>query len=212
MNNIKNVGFMAFVISWLFYAQSTVAQTFVAGKDYLVVDNAIVTQDPNKIEVREFFWYGCPHCYQLDSYLETWLEKLPSDVDFIRTPAVMAKNWRAHAQAFYVAKLLGQIETIHLPLMQALHRDKKDVFSRSALQQFFAQYGIDPEQLDGVYDSHTVRREMLRARRLASQLKISAVPAMVINGKYFTDAKLANGFDRMLQVIDYLVNKERDVR
>jgi len=100
--------------------------------------------------VREFFWYGCPHCYKLEPYLETWLKTKPEDVDFVRIPGVMNRSWELHGKAFYVAKSLGVLEESHSNLFNAIHRDKRKLTNQKQLAGFYKDYGVDKKTFNAL--------------------------------------------------------------
>ena len=120
---------------------STMAANFVAGKDYSVVANPGKVDVPGKIEVREFFWYGCGHCFTLEPYMQTWLRQLPKDVNFVRTPAAMNPVWEMNARGYYVSEALGVRKKTHLPLFHAIHDKGQQIFDQQSQAKFFVKYG-----------------------------------------------------------------------
>jgi len=186
------------------------AEDFVEGKDYSLVKGQV--DDPSKIEVREFFWYGCPHCYKLESVIEPWAAKLPSDVAFTRTPGTMVNHWLPQARAFFVAQNLGIGSKIHTPLFEAMHKDHKAMMSDAAMQDFVVAQGGDRKQVMDMWNSFLVNTSIHKADQMARNYQLEGVPAVVVNGKYLTDGTRAGNFDRMLQVVDFLIAKERAER
>ena len=110
---------------------SAMAADFVAGKDYTVLANPVQVEVPGKIEVREFFWYGCPHCFKLEPHMQTWLKKMPKDVRFVRTPAAMNQVWEQGARAYYVSEALGVRQKTHLMLFHAIHEGQKPILEKA---------------------------------------------------------------------------------
>jgi len=162
-----------------------------------------------KIEVAEFFWYGCPHCYSLEPHINQWAENKPDDVEFQRMPAVLNKTWIPHARAYYTAEKLGILEQIHRPLFDALHRDRKRVFSDDELRDFFLEHGVDAATFDRVYGSSEVDTRVKQALILGQRYRLTGVPTIIVNGKYMTSGTLARSFDNMMEVINALVERER---
>lgn len=109
---------------------SAMAADFVAGKDYTVIANPGKVEVPGKIEVREFFWYGCPHCFKLEPHMQTWLKQIPSDVRFVRTPAAMNKVWEQGARTYYTSEALGVRKRTHLPLFHAIQVNGQQILTR----------------------------------------------------------------------------------
>ncbi|MEX2523767.1 MAG: thiol:disulfide interchange protein DsbA/DsbL [Gammaproteobacteria bacterium] len=167
------------------------------------------TQTDDKIEVVEIFWYGCPHCYDFEPHIERWHENAPDDVAFRRMPAVLNQSWIPHARAYYTAAKLGVLEQIHKPLFDALHRERKRIFSESDLRDFFVSRGVDGGDFTRVYNSNEVETKIKQAYFMARNYKLTGVPSVVVNGKYMTSASMTGTYEKLIQVIDHLVEKER---
>lgn len=184
---------------------TTMAADFVAGKDYTVIANPGKVAVPGKIEVREFFWYGCPHCYKLEPYMQTWLKQLPKDVNFLRTPAAMNKVWEQGARAYYVSEALGVRQKTHLPLFHAIHAQNQQIFDQASLAKFYVNYGVPEQKFNSMFNSFPITAKIAESNKLAQQYQLTGVPAVVVNGKY-----VVQGEDgKVVQVVNYLVQKER---
>jgi thiol:disulfide interchange protein DsbA len=164
---------------------------------------------PGKIEVLEFFWYGCPHCYAMEPHVEKWLQTMPADVEFIRVPGVLNKLWMAHARAYYTAQKLGVLEKIHRPLFDALHKDHRKIFSEDELRDFFVEKGVKAEDFTRTYNSNDVEIRVKQAYVVAQNYRLTGVPAFVVNGKYATSGQLAGTYENLITTINSLVEKER---
>ena len=187
------------------FSGTAMAANFVAGKDYTVVANPGKVQVPGKIEVREFFWYGCPHCFKLEPHMQAWLKQIPKDVNFIRTPASMNPLWEQGARGYYVMEALGVRKNIHLPLFHAIHKEGKQIFSQAEQANYLALYGIPQEKFNSLFNSFAITGKVAQGNRLAQQYQLSGVPAVVVNGKY-----VVTGEDgKVTQVVNYLIQKER---
>ena len=187
------------------FSMQTMAAEFVAGKDYTVVANPVKVEVPGKIEVREFFWYGCPHCFTLEPHMQAWLKELPKDVRFVRTPASMNPVWEQGARGYYVMEALGVRKNIHLPLFHAIHKEGKQIFSQAEQANYLALYGIPQEKFNSLFNSFAITGKVAQGNRLAQQYQLSGVPAVVVNGKY-----VVTGVDgKVTQVVNYLIQKER---
>lgn len=185
------------------------AATFKEGTDYDLLPQPGKVEVPGKLEVREFFWYGCPHCFELEPILAQWRKTLPADVNFVHTPAPMNKNWVPHAHAYYVAESMGKLDEISAKLFHALHVKRDKLFSQEELAGFFTQFGITEEEFNKRYNSFAVRVKVKQAEALTKNYRLRGVPALVVNGKYLVKAKAGQTSQSMLQVVQFLLDKER---
>jgi protein dithiol oxidoreductase (disulfide-forming) len=167
------------------------------------------TQTDNKIEVLEVFWYGCPHCYDFEPHVEKWLENLPEDVEFRRMPGIFNKNWIPHAKAYFTAEKLGVLDKIHNPLFNALHKERKRIYSEDELKDFFIAKGIDGDEFTKVFNSSEIETKFKQAFVMGQRYKITGVPAVIVNGKYMTSGSMAGSYENLLKTIDDLIAKER---
>jgi len=164
----------------------------------------------DRIEVIEFFWYGCPHCYSFEESLNAWAAALPEDVHFRRVPAVLSKNWLAHARAYYVADELGILDEVHDELFDRIHRQGKPTNDQDSLREFFVANGADGDRFDELFESRVVQSKLKQMVLMARRFGISGVPNMVVQGKYLVTGRLAGSNDKMLQAVDELIERERE--
>jgi len=176
----------------------------VEGKDYTLLSNPAPVEVPGKVEVREFFWYGCPHCFRLDPFIEKWLAAKPAYVNFIRTPAAMNPSWEINARGFYVAQMLGKDDVSHVAMFNAIHVQHQQLFDPDSIANFYAGYGIDPATFAADYNSFTVIGKIAKSKQLAQQFQLDGVPALVVDGKYVVKGETG----AVLDVVNYLVAKE----
>jgi len=180
------------------------------GIEYQLVSPPVRTENDTKIEIVELFWYGCPHCYQFEPKLDKWKKNLPANVEFVRIPAVFAKrpSWELHARAYYTAEFLGVLDKTHGPLFDAIHKRNEKLFTKQALANFFARYGVDKKEFLETLYSFGVSMKVDRAIDLTNRYGINGVPTVIVNGRYRTHASLTNGQAGMLKVMDFLISKE----
>ncbi|OOS03570.1 thiol:disulfide interchange protein DsbA [Moraxella cuniculi DSM 21768] len=180
---------------------------FVEGRDYKVLANPDpITSDV--IIVREFFWYGCPHCNSLEPYMQKWAKTRASDVAFFQTPAALNPMWEVAARGYYAAQQMGVQENTHQALFNAIHKDgKRNIISnQEELSNWYASQGVDKAKFNSLYNSFAVSTKVERSRSNAMRYQITGVPAVVVQGKY-----LVTGADaKVPQVVDFLVNKVRE--
>ena len=183
---------------------------FAEGIEYERVVPAQPVEEPGKVEVLELFWYGCPHCYHLEPLLEKWRETLPKDVVFRRMPAIFTNpRWELHARAFYTAEALGVLDQIHRPLFEALHKEQLKLATEDELAAFFAQHGVKEEDFKRTFNSFYVTTKVNNAKLMTRRYGIDGVPAMIVDGKYRVDGPAAGSQERMLEVVNFLIAKER---
>lgn len=200
--------FSAFV---LFAAVSltTQAEDFKEGVHYIKLSTPVAVSEPGKIEVAELFWYGCPHCFEFEPYIEPWIEKLPEDVNFERVPATFSKVWKTHANAFYAAEALGIGEKLHSDFFNRIHRKGERLTSTSDLAEFFAEYGVSEEEAERALKSFGVKSKVNQAGARIRGYQALGVPAIVVNGKYRIDTSTAGSWTNMLKITEFLIEKER---
>lgn len=185
------------------------------GQHYKELPYPAKTRDPSKIEVAEVFWYGCPHCYEFATgHLPAWEKNLPEDVDFVLIPATFP-NWIEHAKVFFAAEALGVIDKLHKPLFDAIQTKPNKYRNVDDFKDMFAEYGISEEQFESAFKASGFRKiskvdeAIKRTDELMRTYRLTGVPAMVVNGKYFVGVRGAGGFPNMLKIVNYLVDKER---
>ena len=204
---LRHCWLLAILLPCLAFAGSD-AGSFKAGVDYDVLAKPQPTETGEKVEVLELFWYGCPHCYDLEPVIEEWLENLPENVVYRRLPAIFRPEWMVHARAYYAAEALGVLDKIHRPLFDAIHAEKRRLFDEKSLAGFFVEHGVNREDFIKTYRSFAVQTKAQRAKAMTRRYGISGVPAMIVNGKYRSSVGKAKGQERMIEVINALAAKE----
>ncbi|MDZ7735190.1 MAG: thiol:disulfide interchange protein DsbA/DsbL [Gammaproteobacteria bacterium] len=189
---------------------SAACATAGAADTYKRLSKPQPTEDPDRIEVLEIFWYGCPHCNDFEPYLNDWIENKPDDVNFRRMPAVFRQDWLAHARAYYTALELGVVDKIHSDLFHEIHSRQRRVNDEESLRKFFMQRGVDGDTFTKTYNSHAVESRIKQALSMLRRYEVTGVPAVVVNGKYVTSGPLARSYEGMIQTINELIDKERD--
>ena len=184
---------------------SMAAEPFIAGKDYTVLSPAGTVEKAGMIEVREFFWYGCPHCYKLEPHINNWLKTKPANVNFVRTPAALNPVWEQNARGYYAVELMGMTEKVHGPLFTAIHTQNQRIFDQTGLASFYQKLGVDANRFNSLFNSFAVTGKVAQSKSLAMKYKLEGVPAVVVNAKYVVKGEDA----KVVQVVNYLIAKER---
>jgi thiol:disulfide interchange protein DsbA len=180
----------------------------VNGQDYFDLNPPQATESPGKIEVTEFFWYRCPHCYALEPQLASWVKQLPKDAQFRRVPAVFNDDWAIDARIFYTLEALGQVDRLHKGLFDAIHQQggvrlKGEAYAKWAAD-WVAKQGVDAKKWDETFRSFTVSTKVRRASQMTQAYKFDGVPALAVQGRY-----VVNASNSMLSVADYLIGQSR---
>lgn len=168
----------------------------------------------DKIEVAEFFWYGCNHCYEFEPYVNRWAENAPANVRFVRIPALWNPLVRLHGQMYYTEQVLvkngviDNAEEFRAAVFNEYHRRGNRLTSVSAIEALFARHGVSSEEFQNAWGSFEVDQKLRVADDLARRYSISGVPTIVVNGKYRTGAGEAGGFGPLVEVINELVARE----
>ena len=181
------------------------AAPFDEGIDYRAIEQPLRAEEGDDIEVLEFFWYGCPHCYHLEPEIAEWLKTKPANVTFRRLPAAASPRWVPHAKAFFAAEQLGVLDKLHEPLFKALHVERRKIMTEDEIVAFAAEQGIDADAFRKAYDSFPVDMQVRKSAELVRHYNIDGVPTFVVNGKYVTSATQTGSNEKMFQVINYLV-------
>ena len=183
------------------------AADFKEGKEYKAI-TAQATDSGDKIEVLEFFWYGCPHCYFFEPHIIAWKKSKPANVVFNRVPAIFRPDWEVQARTYYALLNMGVIEELHGKIFTAIHKDKKRLNKKDLLVDFVVSNGVDREKFLSEYSSFAVDGMVRKAKRMLKPYQIQGVPTVAVNGKYITSGSMAGSHDNMIKVLNYLIEKE----
>jgi len=197
---------LALVLSLV--ATAALAAAPEAGKDYVVLERPQSTVDPNVVELREFFSYGCPHCSTFEPRFKQWLKQAPVPVKLVQVPVVFHESWAPLAKAFYAAEALGMLDKLHRPLFDAIHVNNLKLRNDESVVDFFVQQGVARDKAEEAMKSFHVDTNMRQNKRLLRDYRIESTPSVVVNGKYLVSPSGAGGQPRMLEVIDALVRQE----
>lgn len=185
-----------------------------AGKEYLLVKPPQPTDSGNKIEVIEFFWYGCPHCYNLQPSLEAWLKKKPADVEFKRVPAVFQESWVPLTRAYYAIEAMGLVDKLHPEVFSALHKQQARLQDANAIFDWVASKGVDRKKFADTYNSFGVNSRTQRSMELTRKFDIPGTPALAVDGRFVTAPSMTLkerniDYGRFFEVVDTLIAEAR---
>ena len=187
------------------------------GKDYQLINPVQPTASGTKVEVIEFFYYGCPGCNSLQAPLENWLKKKPADIEFRRTPVVFQDAWLPLTTAYYAFDAMGLVDKLHRPLFNAIHEqrvisDKMLLRDQKPLFDWVAQQGVDRQKFVDVYNSFGVRSRTNRSMEMAGNYQVTSTPTLVVDGKYLTTPAMVGSYERFFQGLDQLIAMARKER
>ncbi len=179
------------------------------GKDYLIISPTVpVDVKKGQVEVLEFFWYRCPHCFDLETELKAWSAKLPKAVVFRQVPGILNPNWANLARAYYAMEAIGVLDKLHEEVFDAIHVHGQDLNSPQRFLDWAAGKGVNRKLLADAYDSFAVNTKVMRAQQLTNAYRLNGVPAFAINGKFVTSASLTGGNASLFKTLDALIARE----
>jgi thiol:disulfide interchange protein DsbA len=183
----------------------------VEGRNYVRLTQPVpVSAAADKIEVIDFFWYGCPHCAAFEPELDAWARHLPEHVAFSRVPvAFRAEPFTTHQRIFYALDTLGLLDTMHRKVFYAVHVERLALDKPAEIAAYMTKHGVDATKFLEAFNSFTTQSRIKRANGLVDGYKIDGVPAIGVHGRYYTSGAMAGGNDRSLVVADFLVQKLR---
>ena len=180
-----------------------------AAQGYELIDPPQNTSSNDAVEVIEFFWLGCPHCYSFEPAITAWENDIPANVRFIREAPPLNPSWDEHSRGFYAAQLMGQEQAFVEAMFKAIHKDRKRMRKPAEIAELASSLGLDKDKFLKTMTSFGVQTKLNRSIQLAKSAGISGVPSIVINGKYRTGARLAGGNDGIIDVINRTIAIEK---
>jgi thiol:disulfide interchange protein DsbA len=184
-------------------------EKYKEGVHFEILKNPSAVRDSNKIEVVEVFWFGCNHCYALESYLTAWKRDLSSDVDFWKSHATWNEVLKIHARMFYTARALGVEKQLVPAAFNTIQTEGRRLTGNSELEYYFVGFGVEREKYKSVSSSFGVNNALKQADQRMKQWNITGVPTLIVNGKYKVSASRNIGTDGLLDVVNFLIEKER---
>ena len=175
---------------------------------YVQISNQKQTES-DKIIVYEFFWYGCPHCYNLEPTIDKIEANLDKDTILIKIPVALRDSWLNHAKAFYVLQQMKLDDNLHEPIFHEIHINGNRLDTKDKLSNFVSDQGYDGESFAKLFDSFGTEIRVNKASRLAKQYQIDSVPTLIVNGKYSTSGSFVSSYDELYNVVNLLIDKER---
>jgi thiol:disulfide interchange protein DsbA len=194
-------------ISLLALLAVSVNADYKLGKDYDLVDNPMPVKKDGIVEVTESFWYGCAHCYSFEPAINSWKATLGTDTKLIKMPITWGGIHQLHAALYYTIEALKLDPSTHSAVFVTIHKEGNFLQSPKAIQDFLVKFGVAPEVTSQYLNSFTVKQKVNRGIKYAKQVKVTAVPMMIVDGKYVIQSK--GSFSEMLKVVEHVVELQR---
>jgi thiol:disulfide interchange protein DsbA len=195
-------------VSLILSTQAMAQLAYNEGVDYQLVTPAVKTGNPDKVVVTEMFWYGCPHCFRLEPYIERWSANLPDSVVFEQVPSIINPRWADHARTFYSLEQMGKQKELHSKIFDAIHIKRQRLDGLDSISAFVSEQGVDKEKFRQTFNSFAVDSLLRKNLKIERKYGHNGVPAVVVNGKYLTSGSMAGSNERLIQVINFLVRQE----
>lgn len=186
------------------------AGSFRMGQDYVRLDPPAPVDTPaGRIELIEFFWYGCPHCNAFEPVLAQWAKMLPKDVAFRRVPVAFQSSFVAQQKLFYALEAMNLVDKLHARVFAAIHTERQKIVTPDAILAWIGAQGVDTAQFANHFQSFSVETKARRAAQLTDAYQVQGVPALGVAGRFYTDGELTRSMDRALQVTSFLLDQVR---
>jgi protein dithiol oxidoreductase (disulfide-forming) len=208
LHTVGALGVVAMGTADVAFAQQVPAP--VEGKDFLKLATALPVTPGGKVDVVEFFWYGCPHCNAFQPALEAWIKKIPADVNFRRAPVMFSPTHETHAKLYFALEDMGALETVHRRVFTAIHQNRQRLDKEADINTFVTSHGVDAAKFSAAWRSFGVATKMRQSKQLADGYRLEGVPALGIHGRFLTAPSLVGGDHyKALAVADGLIQRAR---
>jgi thiol:disulfide interchange protein DsbA len=195
-------------ISVLLFSTQVLAEAQL-GRDYKELSPAQAVRTGNKIEVLEFFFYGCSHCFHLHPQLSAWEKKMPKDAELQLVPVIFRESWEGMARTFYALEAIGQQQRLHDDLFNAWNVNNTDLSDEEKVLDFVAQRGVDRAKFSAAFNSFTMSSKIARSNQMVRDYGIRGTPTIIVDGKYVITGLTP---EVTIQVLNDVVAKARKER
>ena len=184
------------------------------GIEYRTLNKPVAIEaPPGKVEVVNFFWYSCPHCYAFEPALQAWMQRLPPDISLRRIPANFRDEMVPQQRMFYALEAMGKVEELQVKIFDAIHKDRVELTRLPVMADWVAKQGVDAQKFSELYSSFAMSAKARRATEVQDAYGVEGVPSFGIAGRWYTDRDLTTGNNpRMVQVVEYLAAQARKTR
>ena len=206
--SFRPIAFLALLLAAPLASAQALAEKYQAGKHYFPIEPAQPTSSGAKVEVVEVFAYACIHCAHFQPLVDAWKKNMPAGASFSYMPAFFQPTFALFGRAYYTAEVLGVAEKAHDDLFKAIFVEQKPLHSMDDIASWYAQYGVKADDFVKTATSFAVETKVTRANTLVQRYAVDGTPTMVVNGKYRVTGQSAGGYDKVFDVVNFLVAKE----
>ncbi len=183
------------------------AANYTAEIHYFKLPAPQPVQTGDQIEVLELFWYGCPHCYQLEPIIDKWLTKKPKNAAHVRLPAILRDTWAFHARVYFTFEAMGLVDKLHPKFFDELHKKRNRIRNKEQLIPFLDANGVSADQFFDTYNSFAVDSKVRHSQLMSRNYALTGVPTMIVDGKYRATASSAGGHQQLMDLVNFLIAK-----
>ena len=187
-------------------------EQFLEGGHYELLDEVQPVQTGEKIEVVEMFWYRCPHCFRLEPFLIEWQKNIPENAEYVPVPALLNPKWEFEARVFYTFDALGVLDEVHAKYFDAIHQQRLKIDTVEKLAAWGEENGVSGQAIKDTFQSFAVENKLNFANVMSRKYGITGVPAIIVDGRYRTSVSLAGGHDKLIELINFLIDKAAQAR
>ena len=167
-------------------------------------------QESKDIIIYEFFWYACPHCYNLEPTMDRIEADLEKDTKVVKLPVALRDSWIPHAKLYYALKQMNKVDEVHNLIFEEIHLEDNRLNTEQRMIDFLGKHGIDTKEFSEKYNSFGTEARIKKASNLAKKYQIDSVPTIIINGKFLTSGSYVSSYDELYSVVNLLVERERN--
>lgn len=197
-------------LGWILNAHAQQPQPRLNYEYRLIPQQPIATGE--RIEVVEFFWYGCPYCYQLQAPLENWVKRKPADVELRRIPAVFRESWVPHARLYYALEAIGELDRLHQVVYRSHHEERQNLNSADSTAEWVSRHGIDRSRWLAAYNSPEVEQNVRQAIANTRLYAVQGTPSLVVDGRYITSTGMTETVPGVIPILEDLISNAREQR
>ena len=187
----------------------TAASSDVYAQKYVQISTEKQSESKD-ILIYEFFWYGCPHCFNLEPTIDRIESDLDTDAKIVKIPVALRDSWMPHAKLYYALNQMNKIDDLHNLIFEEIHIENNRLDTEEAMIKFLSQSEINTEIFSEKYNSYGTEARVKKASNLARKYQIDSVPTLVVNGKYLTSGSFVSSYDELYSVVNFLVERERN--
>jgi len=195
-----------FLLSFLFILLSS---QIVHAQKYVQISTE-KQQESTDVIIYEFFWYGCPHCFNLEPTMDRIEADLKKGAKIVKVPVALRDSWMPHAKLYYALKQMNKIDDVHNQIFEEIHLEDNRLNTEESMVEFLGKAGIDTKLFLEKYNSYGTEARIKKSSNLARKFQINSVPTIVVNGKYLTSGSYVSSYDELYSVVNLLVEREKN--